>query len=139
MDNCFIEFCCVLSNINMNLIYFVLGCFGSWLLCRLFLELWRVEATLQVWHLGFSLWWLHLLHSMGSRASRLQQLQHEGSVVAVPGALENRLNKCGTWAQLLRGMWDLPRPGIEPVSPALAGRFFTIEPPFLQVSQGPCE
>ena len=22
-------------------------------------------------------------------------------------------------------MWDLPRPGIEPVSPALAGRFFT--------------
>ena len=26
-------------------------------------------------------------------------------------------------------MWDLPRPGIEPVSPALAGRFFTTEPP----------
>ena len=26
-------------------------------------------------------------------------------------------------------MWDLPRPGIEPMSPALAGRFFTIEPP----------
>ena len=24
---------------------------------------------------------------------------------------------------------DLPHPGIEPVSPALAGRFFTIEPP----------
>ena len=24
---------------------------------------------------------------------------------------------------------DLPNPGIEPVSPALAGRFFTIEPP----------
>ena len=26
-------------------------------------------------------------------------------------------------------MWDLPRPGIEPVSPALPGRFFTTEPP----------
>ena len=26
-------------------------------------------------------------------------------------------------------MWDLPRPGIEPVSPALAVRFFTTEPP----------
>ena len=26
-------------------------------------------------------------------------------------------------------MWDLPRPGIEPVSPQLAGRFFTTEPP----------
>ena len=26
-------------------------------------------------------------------------------------------------------MWDLPRPGIKPVSPASAGRFFTTEPP----------
>ena len=31
-----------------------------------------------------------------------------------------RLSSCGAWAQLLRGMWDLPRPGLEPVSPALA-------------------
>ena len=28
-----------------------------------------------------------------------------------------------------QGMWDLPGSGIEPVSPALAGRFFTTEPP----------
>ena len=26
-------------------------------------------------------------------------------------------------------MWDLPRPGLEPVSPALAGRFATTAPP----------
>ena len=26
-------------------------------------------------------------------------------------------------------MWALPGPGIQPVSPALAGRFFTTEPP----------
>ena len=26
-------------------------------------------------------------------------------------------------------MWDLPRPGMEPVSSALAGGFFTTEPP----------
>ena len=26
-------------------------------------------------------------------------------------------------------MWDLPRSGIEPMSPASAGRFFTTEPP----------
>ena len=26
-------------------------------------------------------------------------------------------------------MWDLPRPGLEPVSPALAGRFSTTAPP----------
>ena len=28
-----------------------------------------------------------------------------------------------------RGMWDLPRPGLEPVSPASAGRFSTTAPP----------
>ena len=27
------------------------------------------------------------------------------------------------------GIWNLPGPGIEPLSPALAGRFFTTEPP----------
>ena len=32
---------------------------------------------------------------------------------------------CSTWAQLLCSMWDLPKPGIEPVSPALQGRFLT--------------
>ena len=39
-----------------------------------------------------------------------------------------RLSSCGSRAQLLRGMWDLPRPGLEPVSPALAGRFLTTAP-----------
>ena len=40
-----------------------------------------------------------------------------------------RLSGCGSRAQSLRGMWDLPRPGLEPVSPALAGRFSTTAPP----------
>ena len=40
-----------------------------------------------------------------------------------------RLSSCGSQAQLLRGMWDLPRPGLEPVCPALAGRFSTTAPP----------
>ena len=44
-------------------------------------------------------------------------------------ALEHRLNSCGTWAYLLFGMWDLPGSGIEPMSPALVGKFFTTEPP----------
>ena len=43
-------------------------------------------------------------------------------------ALECRLSSCGLRAQLLHGMWDLPRPGLEPVSPALAGRFLTTVP-----------
>ena len=41
----------------------------------------------------------------------------------------HRLSSCGSRAQLLRGMWDLPKPGLEPVSPALAGRFSTTAPP----------
>ena len=44
-------------------------------------------------------------------------------------ALEHRLNSYGPRAWLLRGIWYLPRSGIEPVSPALADRFFTTEPP----------
>ena len=40
-----------------------------------------------------------------------------------------RLSSCGSRAQLLHGMWDLPRPGLEPVFPALAGRFSTTAQP----------
>ena len=40
-----------------------------------------------------------------------------------------RLSNCGSRAQLLHGMWDLPGPGHEPVSPALAGRLSTTAPP----------
>ena len=44
------------------------------------------------------------------------------------------LSSCGSWALERRfsscgGMWDLPGPGIEPVSPALAGGFLTTVPP----------
>ncbi|XP_057390179.1 ribosome biogenesis protein NOP53 isoform X2 [Balaenoptera acutorostrata] len=40
-----------------------------------------------------------------------------------------RLSNCGSRAQLLRSMWDLPRPRLEPVSSALAGRLSTTAPP----------
>ena len=51
------------------------------------------------------------------------------SLVAEHRLLTRRLSSCGSRAQLLRGMWDLPRPGLEPVCPALAGRFSTTAPP----------
>ena len=44
-------------------------------------------------------------------------------------ALEHRLSSCGTRVQLPCNMWDLPGPGIEPVSPALAGGLLTTAPP----------
>ena len=51
------------------------------------------------------------------------------SLVAEHRLQTRRLSSCGARAQLLRGMRDLPRPGLEPVSPALAGRFSTTVPP----------
>ena len=51
------------------------------------------------------------------------------SLVAEHRLQTRRLSSCGSQAQLLRSMWDLPRPGLEPVSPALAGRFSTTVPP----------
>ena len=44
-------------------------------------------------------------------------------------APEHRLSSCGTQAQLLRSIWGLPKLGIKPTSPTLAGRFFTTELP----------
>ena len=55
------------------------------------------------------------------QGSGLQQLQHV--------ALECRLSSCDPWAQLLHSMWNLPRPGIKPMFPALAGRFLSTVPP----------
>ena len=51
------------------------------------------------------------------------------SLVAEHRLQVRRLSSCGSRAQLLRGMWDLPRPGLEPVSPVLAGGFSTTAPP----------
>ena len=53
----------------------------------------------------------------------------EASLVAEHRLQTCRLSSCGSRAQSLRGMGDLPRPGLEPVSPALAGRFSTTAPP----------
>ena len=88
-------------------------------------------ATLQLWCEGFSLQWLLLLGSAGSR--------HSGFDSCSSQALEHRLNNCGSQAQMLCGIQDLPKSGIEPVSPALAGRFFTTEPwkPLCMPAQSP--
>ena len=51
------------------------------------------------------------------------------SLVAEHRLQTRRLSNCGSRVQSLQGMWDLPRPGLEPVSPALASRFSTTAPP----------
>ena len=51
------------------------------------------------------------------------------SLVAEHRLQTRRLSSCGSRAQLLHDMWDLPKPGLEPVSPALAGKLSTTVPP----------
>ena len=68
--------------------------------------------------------------SWGHSSSRCAGLFNiAASLVAEHRLRTRRLSSCGSRAQLLCGMWDLPRPGLEPVSPALAGRFSTTAPP----------
>ena len=51
------------------------------------------------------------------------------SLLTVAASLIMEHGLWGRPAQLPCGLWDLPRPGIEPVSPALQGRFLTTGPP----------
>ena len=53
-----------------------------------------------------------------------RQLRSCGSQAREPG-----LQQLWQMTWLLRNLWNLPRPGIDPVSPALAGRFLSTVPP----------
>ena len=93
-----------------------------------FLQLRRVGATLRCG--------AQASHCGGLSCCRAQALGARASVVVTcrlsscgSQALEHRLSSCGARAQSLRGMWDLPGPGPEPVSPALAGGLLTTAPP----------
>ena len=67
--------------------------------------------------------------SGGHSSSRCAGLSLLRPLVAEHRLQTRRLSNCGSRAELLHGMWDLPRPGLEPASPALAGRFSTTAPP----------
>ena len=56
------------------------------------------------------------------------RLQARGLSHCGSRTLEHRLDCCGSWAPLLRGMGNLPESGIEPVSTALAGQFSSTAP-----------
>ena len=73
--------------------------------------------------------WASAVAARGPSSCGTQALGHVGFSSCGSRALEHRISSCGTWALLLRGMWDLPRPRIEPVSPALASGFLTTAPP----------
>ena len=82
----------------------------------------------QPWRAGFSLQWRLLLQSVGSGALGLPQLWYQGSVVMAPG-LWSTDSVVVVHGLLLLACGDPSGSGIEPMSPVLAGRFFTTEPP----------
>ena len=103
---------------SFSFLFFKIICFG---LCWVFVAVLRLSLVVAsrdyswLWCRGFSLQWFLLLWSTGSRG--------RGFNSCSSWALEGGLRNCGAWAQLLCSMWNFPRPGIEPVSLALAGRF----------------
>ena len=78
--------------------------------------------------MGFLLWWVLLWPGTGPRVPE----QCVWASVVLTRSLVSAargLNHCGTQAQLLLGMWNLPGPGIEPMSPALAGGSLSLAQP----------
>ena len=93
--------------ISIIIIYlFIFGCVGSSLM------LWRFSSC-SVWGLS----------CCGAQALGCMSFSGCGS-----GALERRLSSWGMWAWLSQVTWDPPGPGIETMSPALPGGFFTTGP-----------
>ena len=118
------------ANLRISFFFFLnfFGCVGSLLLRAGFLQLWRAGATLCCS--------ARASYCGGFSCCEAQALGTRASVVVAHGlsscssrALEHRVSSCGAQAQLLHSMWDLPGPGFEPVSPALAGGFLTTAPP----------
>ena len=72
-----------------------------------FVNYFSCTGTLLLWA-GFSLKWLLLLQRIGSGHAHF--------------------SSCGAWAKLPCSMWNLPGPGIEPMSFALEGGFLTTGP-----------
>ena len=105
-------------------------------------------------HRGLSFWWegvcnqklsdflfffffiAQASHCGGFSCCGARALGVQASVVVARGlrscgsrALERRLSSFGARAYLLRSMWHLPGPGLEPMYTALAGGFLPTAPP----------
>ena len=94
------------------------GCAGPSLLCPGISLVVVGQGCSSSQCMGFSLWWLLLLWSTGSRCSGFRSCAWQ--------ALEGRFGSCDAGAYF-HDMWDPPGPGIEPMPPTLAGGFFATE------------
>ena len=87
---------------------------------------WLCWVFVAVW-VFLQLWRAVLLSSYGIKTKASTKRTRGGESWASHSGAQ--AGSCGAWAWLLHGMWDLPGSGIEPMSLALAGGFFTTEPP----------
>ena len=120
----FIQRCVIAeAQISIHILFFFLS-------ESIFIYLFIYFLFLAVWGLRFSVRGLSLVVASGGHSSsQCADLSLSRPLVAEHRLQTCRLSSCGSRAQLLHGMWDLPRPGLEPVSSALAGRFSTTAPP----------
>ena len=117
----------------MTVLSIVCGCFFFvfcfFVIATLFINLF-IYLFLAVLGLRFC---ARAFSSCGERGPLFIAVRGPLTITASPAAEHRlqmrRLSSCGSRAQLLCGTWDPPRPGPEPLSPALAGRFSTTAPP----------
>ena len=92
------------------------------------LSFWKIYLCMYVWLCWVFIAVWRLFSSYGERG--LLWVVVRGLLIAVASlVVAHGLRSCGIWPYLPCGMWHLPRAGTEPMSPALAGGFFTIGPP----------
>ena len=96
--------------------------FFFFLLYCIFIAVGRFSLAAPSW--GYSLVAVHASHCGGISCCRAQTLGTWTSVAEAHG-----LCSCGTQAEWPRSTWNLPRPGIKPVSPTLTGSFLITGPP----------
>ena len=119
--------CLLWRNVYLGFLpIFGLGCLGFFkFFLYLFIYLSMAALGLRFCARAFS--------SCGERGPLFIVVRGPLTVAASPAAEHrlqtHRLSNCGSRAQLLRSTWDLPRPGLEPMCPALAGRLSTTAPP----------
>ena len=110
------------------LFVFIFGCAQSLLLFMAFVQLQRVGPSLPC-----GAWTSHCDGFSGCGAQALVAWASEVAAYGLSSCslqvLKSRLSSCGTWTQSPCNMWNLPRPGIEPLFPALAGKFLSTMPP----------
>ena len=124
--------CCLYSSFPLSFFFFFFLCFFVF-----FLFLFFFFKLLFILFIYFWLCWVFVsvrglspaAASGGHSPSRCAGLSPSRPLLLPVRLQTRRLSSCGSRAQLLRGTWDPPRPGLEPVCPASAGRLSTTAPP----------